>query len=109
MLSASCEQLRDDFARDIGETKIAALEAVGQARVVEAEEMQDGCVEVVDVDRIFYDVPADVVGLADDLPAFHAAAGHPEAERKRVMIAARDFGVAFAVFAERSASEFGAP
>jgi hypothetical protein len=35
---------------DVGEAKVSALEAVGELFVVEAKEMKEGCVEVVDVD-----------------------------------------------------------
>ena len=36
----------------VGQAEIAALEAVGQLGVVEAEQVQDGGVEVVDVDSV---------------------------------------------------------
>ena len=35
---------------DVGEAKVSALEVVGKLFVVEAEEMEEGRVEVVDVD-----------------------------------------------------------
>ena len=59
------QQLLHHLARHVGQAEIAALEAVGQLQVVEAEQVQDRGVEVVDVDRVLDDVPADVVGLAD--------------------------------------------
>src|SRR5947209_11045213 len=40
-------------ARYIGQPEIAPREAVGEAFVVEAEEVQHGGVEVVDVDSVF--------------------------------------------------------
>ena len=72
---------------DVGEAVVAALEAVGEAGVVEAEQMQGGGVQVVDVDGILDDVVAEVVRLAVDVAAFHARAGHPDAEAARVMVA----------------------
>src|SRR5687768_3384233 len=103
----------DEFAyyvpADVGEPKVAALEAVGEFGVVEAEEVQEGGVEVVDVDGVFDDVPADLVRFSDDLAAFDAAAGHPDGERKGMMVATGDFGVAFAVLAKGRAAEFRTP
>ena len=48
----------------IGDSKIAALEAVGQLLVIEAEEMQDRRVQIMHVNGIFLDAPADFVGPA---------------------------------------------
>ena len=66
------------FAADVGEAEVAAIKAVGDLEVVEAEEVEEGGVEVVDVDGVSGDAPADFVGLADDLPALDAAAGQPD-------------------------------
>ncbi len=49
---------------DVGQAEVAALEPVGQLRVVDAEQVQDRGLEVVDVDRVLGDVVAEVVGLA---------------------------------------------
>ena len=49
---------------DIGQAEVAALVAVGQARVVDPQEVEDGGVQVVDVDRVLDDVVGEVVGLA---------------------------------------------
>ena len=38
---------------DVGQAEIAALEAIGQLRVVEAQQMQQRRVQVVDVDSSF--------------------------------------------------------
>ena len=46
----------------IGQAEIPALVAVGQLFVIEAEEMQNGGVQVVHMDGIFLDTPADLVG-----------------------------------------------
>ena len=51
---------------DVGEAEVAALEAEGQLLVVEAEQVQDRGVEVVDVDAVFDGAEAEFVGLAED-------------------------------------------
>ena len=56
--------------------------------MVEAEQVQDRRVQVVDVDLILRDVEAELVGLADSDAGLHAAAGHPHGEGVRMMVAA---------------------
>ena len=46
------QQLRHEFAMHVGQAEVAALETIGQLRVVEAEQVQDGGVEVADVDSV---------------------------------------------------------
>ena len=84
----SGDQPLDHFAVDVGEAIVATLEAVGQVLVVEAEAVQDGGVEVVDVDRILGDVVAVVIGLAVADAGLDAAAGHPDGVVAAMMIAA---------------------
>src|SRR6185295_17880131 len=83
----SRQHLRHDFARHVGQAEVAALITVGEMFVIEAEEMKNRRVEIVDVDRLFRDAPADFVRLADDLSALHPAARHPDAVGKGMMIA----------------------
>src|SRR6266404_387512 len=71
--------------------------------------MENGGVEIVDVDWMVRDVPADLVGLADDLAAFDTAAGHPDAEGKRMMVAASHAGKPRPVFAQGRAAKLGGP
>ena len=55
---------------------------------VEAELVQDGGVDVGDVVAILDGVEAELVGRAVDDAALDAAAGHPDREAERMMIAA---------------------
>ena len=59
---------------DIGESEVAALEAVGEALVVHAQDVQDGGLEIVDVDGVLGDAIPEFVGGAVDVAAFDAAA-----------------------------------
>ena len=72
-----------DFARLIGQPHVQPFEAVGEAEMIEAEQVHDRRVQIVDVHRIDDRRPADFVGGADHLATANAAAGHQEAERKR--------------------------
>ena len=58
----------------VGEAEVAALGAVGELGVVEAEEMKDGGVEVVDVDLVLHGIEAELVGFAEFHTGFDAAA-----------------------------------
>ena len=62
--SISCEDPFHHVAMDIGQPEVAALEAVRESRVIDAEAVQERGVEIVDVDRIAGDVEAVVVCFA---------------------------------------------
>ena len=53
----------DDLARHVGQAEVAAVVAVGQLLVVEAEQVQDRGVQVVDADAVVDGLVADLVGL----------------------------------------------
>src|SRR5439155_6954311 len=98
------EHFFDEVAVDVGEAEVAALEAVGEALVVEAEEVEDGSLEVVDVVLFLDGGEAEVVGLANNALS-DAAAGDPHGEGVDVMVAADGD----ADLAHRRAAEFAAP
>jgi hypothetical protein len=64
----------DDVAVDVGQPEIAALEAVGQPLVVEAQQVQDGGLQVVDVDLVPSDAETQLVGFPVRIAAFDSAA-----------------------------------
>src|SRR6476661_6557103 len=57
--------LRDSIALDVGQSEITALESIGQLLVIDAQQLQHGRVQIVDVDRVLDHVVAEVVGLPD--------------------------------------------
>ena len=82
------QELGNHLACHVCEPVRPALEFEGQALVVDAEQVQERGVEVVDVDRVFDDRVAEVVGAAEGDAALDAAAGQPDAEGVLVMVAA---------------------
>src|SRR5262245_62514976 len=84
----SGEELPDDLTADVGEPEVAALEPVGQSGMVESQEVEDGGVQVVDMDRVLDRVEAQVVGTAERRARLDAAAGQPDREAVGVMVAA---------------------
>src|SRR5262245_40832225 len=100
----SGKDVLDHDARDIRKTEVAAIEAVGQALVVEAEQVQDRRVQVVDADAIDHRLVAELVGLAVVHAALRPAAGEPVGEGVRIVVAA-----GAALLHQRQAAEFAAP
>jgi len=74
----------------IGQPAVDAVVADGQAFVVDAQEVHDGGVDVIDLRRVqaVLRFVAPLVGLADGGAAFDAAACEPVGEDIRIVIAA---------------------
>ena len=60
--STSREQILDYPAFDVRQTHVASGMEVRQERMVEAQEVQDGGMQVMDVDLVFYGRVAEIVG-----------------------------------------------
>src|SRR5262249_41249218 len=84
---ASGHDVLYDVALDVGEAEVAPGVAEGQLLVVEAEQVQDGGVPVVDVYLALDGLVAVLVGGAVAVAALDAAAGHPEGEAAVVVVA----------------------
>ena len=93
---------------DVGKAKVAALEAMSQSQMVQAELVQDGSVEIVDVDWVLRDVESEIVRLAVADAPFHPSAGHQHRKTTRMMIAPGHDFVSY-VFAEWRATELATP
>jgi hypothetical protein len=82
------QNLLDDLSVDIGEPEVPALKLIGQARVINAQAMQDRRLQIVNMDRILYDVVAMVIGLSNADAGFNSAASGPNRETARMMVTA---------------------
>ena len=60
---------------DIGEAEIAPAVAVGEPGMVDAHQVKDGRVQVVNMDRLVHSFEAEIVGRAMNVTAFDAAPG----------------------------------
>src|SRR6187549_2266599 len=83
-----CQNPANDVPVDVGQTEVAAGVAVGQLFVIETQQMQDGCVQIVNVDRGFDGVPAIFVRCSIGHSAFVSSTGQPHGEAEGMMIAA---------------------
>ena len=77
------------LAFHIRQPEIAALETVGQLRVIEAETMENGGVQIVHVNLILGHVETEFIGLAKGHAGLDAAAGQPDGEGLWMMVAAQ--------------------
>ena len=71
----SGEDLAGDAAADVGEPKVAAAVAVGQPFVIQAHEVQDRGVQVVNMHAIFDRLHAQFVGRTVNEASLDAPAG----------------------------------
>src|SRR5258706_13729569 len=76
-----------DVPRHVREAEVSSLKLISQLGVVDTQRAQDGRMQIVNVDRIFHDVVAVVVGLADADAGLDASAGEPHGEAAWMMIA----------------------
>ncbi len=104
-LLASREQLLDHPPLDVSEPEVPALESIRQTLVVQAEEVENRGLEVVDVDAVLDGGEAELVGLAEGEAGFHAAAGEPHGISIDVVVATDHL----ADLAHRCAAELAAP
>src|SRR5207237_1328343 len=82
-----------------------ALEAEGEFLVVEAQEMEDGRLEIVNVDSVLSREESELVAGADGGAGLNAAAGEPHGVGVDVMVAADGL----ADFTHRRAAELASP
>src|SRR5690242_14904199 len=58
-----CQDLLHNFAFNVGQAKIAAAEAIREARVIEPQEVQNRGVQVVHADLVFDCLVTNLIGL----------------------------------------------
>ncbi len=92
-----------NFAVDIGQAILPALITKGQPRVIDAAQMQQRGLHVVNMHRILGYVPSKVVGSSVRCTCLHTTASHPPAECSAEMIAT--FGCRRIALTERRATE----
>ena len=96
----------------IREAEISSGITVGELLVIEAELMQDGSVQIVDVNRVFRGLEAEFVRRAMSVTTAHAATGQPHGETVVVVIPPVDLACIRSLLGEFNggcASEFTSP
>src|SRR5262249_34102651 len=82
----SADNIVKNGARHVRQSEIAPAIPIGQLGVVDAEQVEDGGVQVVHVDRFVDRLEAEVIRGAVDRPALDAAAGQPHRESEWIVI-----------------------
>src|SRR4029079_19529086 len=89
----------------VGQAVIAALEAECELGMLQAQQMQDGRLQIVHMDWISDGAKAEFIGFAQGNAGLDAAAGQANGEGVDMMVAADRV----AIFSHGSATEFAAP
>ena len=83
----SCQNALNWIARYISQPVVAARVAVGELFVIDAKQVQDRGLKIVDMDRILGYVEAKIVGSPMNMTMFDATAGQPYTEGVWMMVA----------------------
>src|SRR5579862_806209 len=102
------QRFGDHVSRYVGKPEISPLKLVGEFGVIDAQAIKYGGLDVVNVNRVFDNVIAVVVRLADGDSALDPPARHPHGEAARMVVAAIVGAAEFAL-AINGAAEFTAP
>ena len=73
----SGKNVMDHLAVDISETEITPLETEDQGLMVNTQKVKNGGLKVVNVDRVFGHVIAELIGGTVDDPGLAPSSGHP--------------------------------
>ena len=71
---------------DIGQTKIAALEAIRQSGVIDPEQMQDRGIQIVNMHGVLGDIVAVFIGLTDHMATSHPGTGNQGGKASGVVV-----------------------
>src|SRR5438067_9501613 len=98
-------QIAHNSPMDVREAKIAAGVMERESLMIEAEQMQNRGLQIVNVNRLLDDVKPQLVSLTIGDAGFHSAAGQPHRESLGMMIAAELAAEGRVCFDHRRAAE----
>ena len=67
----------NNIAADVREPEVPSTMSIGQLLVIQAQEMKDGGVKIVNMNLVLDDLYAVLIGSAVDNPWFNSRASHP--------------------------------
>ena len=94
---------------NVGQAEVAPGVTVGECFVIEAEQMQNGRVEVVNMYLVLHCLKPELVRGSINGPALDPSSCHPHGETVGIMIAPLGFGSGCLKFDCGSASELASP
>ena len=86
----SGDEFLDHMPVDIGQAKVAAGAAEGEFLVIEAEQRENGRVEIMDVNLVLNRRESEFIGCSVNVAALDSASGHPGGEAVMIVIATID-------------------
>src|SRR5215469_6466447 len=107
----SCQNVRDNACRlYAGQLLFQALKPIVELAMIESEQIKHGRVQVANLNRIFDDFVAHIVGLPMRDAGPRSTPGQPDCEGTRIVIAAHILHLLTAtIFSHGSAPEFSTP
>src|SRR5690606_5103116 len=72
----------------VGKTELASLERIGEPKMIEPQQVQNGGLQIVDMNPLAFilRIKPQFIGGADRLPGFNATAGEPNGVGLNMMI-----------------------
>src|ERR1044071_7360836 len=105
----SSQNVLHDLAIDIGQAEVPPLESIGQFFMIEAKQVKDCSLQIVDMDFVTRDRESQFVGFSVADTMLDPTSGEKDGETIRIMIASEYFACGSAPFAERSPAKLTAP
>jgi hypothetical protein len=105
----SSQNLADDVAVDVGQAVVPALEAEGETGVVESQAVQQGGLQIVDMDFVTDDAEAQVVRSTVDIASLDSTSTQDQRETIRVMVPAKQCALRGTSFPEGRSAKFTTP
>ena len=93
---------------NIGKTVMTPLMSIGKAFMIDSKLMQDGCLKIMDVDRVFHHVNAVIIRFSIGETWANTASRKPIGETIRVVVSTVILRCQFSLAIDRS-SKFPAP
>ena len=87
-------------AMDVGQSIVTPLEMIGQLLVIQAQQMQNGSLQIVNMHRVLDDGKTEFVGLAVGESPLDPTPGHPYGETVGVVVAPQHIAIGSSTFAE---------
>src|SRR6266542_3597892 len=81
------QDFSNNLAVHVGQPEVASAVAVGELCVIQAQQVQNRGVQIVDVNLVLHGLEAEIVGSAVGHASFDAAACQPHAETVGIVIA----------------------
>src|SRR5438128_363739 len=88
----SSQKPRLNFTGDVSQPEIAPLRAINKLLMIDPQTVQHRRVEIVHVQAVLQQVIGKIIRLSQHHAALDPAAGHPDREAARMMIAAETVG-----------------